>query len=55
MPETVVKDGSVDGMGGVERSGLEGKELDGKGWKGLERVGRSGRGAGMMSERRKWT
>ena len=49
MPETVVKDGSVDGVGGV-RNGVD--------WKGrnlVESDGRSGKGAGMMSERWEWT
>ena len=40
MPETVVKDGSVDGMGGV-RNGVDWKgrnlmEGDGKAWKVME-------------------
>ena len=49
MPETVVKDRNVDGGDGV-RNGVN--------WKGrsvMECDGRSGNGAGVMSERREWT
>ena len=49
MPETVVKDRNVDGVDGVR---------NGVGWKGrslMECDGRSGNGAGMMSECWEWT
>ena len=56
MPETVVKDRSVDGVDGVRNrvdwKGRNVMECDGKAWK---RDGRSRNGAGMMSERREWT
>ena len=62
MPETVVKDGNVDGVDGVRNGvGWKGRsmmECDGKVWnvmEGLECDGRSRNGARMMLERQEWT